>query len=690
VYDIQNAFVSNSFVYTTTTATNSNIQSISFGFGAGFGVQGLSEIETIFLGTDLLGSNNVSWLNSSLVSQANQAFMTVPIANYAYGFPKNPQGNSADIIYSCLDFQKFDIGVISGLSGINPGADYNVDPFVLVHEPLIAAFDRNDYVFRIQNASGIFTTGERILQTSAPLLYSELTVADETGFTVGESIYQGTLPTPTGSATIVDIFPSTNIIKVNNVEGTIATGTAIKSRISAASTNVTNVDPVSETASAKGIVKAGSNSSVLFVKRISFNNTFDVGGMILGTSSGVTADIAQITEDETIRQIGLNANVEANVVTANGSVTALQVTDSGFGYSNGELADYLSEDGTRSGLARLIVSGSGTGAGYWKSSKGFLSADKFIHDSDYYQEYSYEVLSKLPFEKYSEIFKKTMHTAGTRVFGSVILVEEANVVMTVPESNTVQSLYETVQFNSNSSVLANGAITFDNDYANGQLIFSNGEKVIYEAVGGNTAVTPLANAGFYYVAEANTTSVKLRTNPRVIQQYFNANTDIPAISFTASCTGTALTTVGSPALSVGMSVWSSTGVSLGTIVSGSVNAWVVSVGGSHSSQTMKATNNSISIARNMMLTNDVVRYTTSVGNTAITGLTNNSIYHVIAANSSAVKLAQTRGGAAISIVPGSTSENGHLLAITTINITANSTHSGVSTSGNFITLASEY
>jgi hypothetical protein len=139
-----------------------------------------------------------------------------------------------------------------------------------------------------------------------------------------------------------------------------------------------------------------------------------------------------------------------------------------------------------------------------------------------------------------------------------------------------------------------------------------------------------------------------------------------------------------------MSVWSSTGVSLGTIVSGSVNAWVVSVGGSHSSQTMKATNNSISIARNMMLTNDVVRYTTSVGNTAITGLTNNSIYHVIAANSSAVKLAQTRGGAAISIVPGSTSENGHLLAITTINITANSTHSGVSTSGNFITLASEY
>ena len=61
-----------------------------------------------------------------------------------------------------------------------------------------------------------------------------------------------------------------------------------------------------------------------------------------------------------------------------------------------------------------------------------------------------------------------------------------------------------------------------------------------------------------------------------------------AITFTASCSGTALTTVGSPALVVGMTVWSSTNVSLGTIVSGSVNSWVVSVGGTYASQTMTA------------------------------------------------------------------------------------------------------
>ena len=60
------------------------------------------------------------------------------------------------------------------------------------------------------------------------------------------------------------------------------------------------------------------------------------------------------------------------------------------------------------------------------------------------------------------------------------------------------------------------------------------------------------------------------------------------LSFTASCTSTVLTTTGSPALVAGMTVWSSTFVSLGTVVSGSANTWVVSVGGTYASQGMSA------------------------------------------------------------------------------------------------------
>lgn len=57
-------------------------------------------------------------------------------------------------------------------------------------------------------------------------------------------------------------------------------------------------------------------------------------------------------------------------------------------------------------------------------------------------------------------------------------------------------------------------------------------------------------------------------------------------AFTASCSGTTLTTVGSPPLVVGMTILSNSGTSLGTIVSGSANSWVVSIGGTFASQSM--------------------------------------------------------------------------------------------------------
>lgn len=634
VYDITDAYYPNNYVYTTTTSTNATLTSASFGFGAGFDVQNIGEIETIFLGTDLLASNNEEWLDGSLVAQANQEFMTLPIANYAYGFPKNPQGNSADIIYSCLNFEKFDIGVVGGLTSINPGAEYNVDPYVLIREPLIAAFSRNDYIIEIENPTRLFTPGERILQTSPNLQFYQLTLTDESGFVIGEKVYQGSVGTETATGVITDIFPANNIIKVNQVTGTFATSANVFSYISATTSNTTNVQLVEETAEAKGIVKSG-NSTVLFVKRISFNNTFEAGGLISGQNSDAEATIKSIIEDESVRQIGLNANVTANVVTANGTATALQVIDSGFGYSNGAIVNFVSEDGSRTGDARLIVSGSGVGSGYYRSSKGFLSADKFLHDSDYYQEYSYEVLSKLPFDKYSEIFKKVMHTSGTRVFGSVILTEEANTKITVAESNTVQTLFERIQFNSNSSIV-DGAIVFDNDYANNELVFANGDLVIYEALGGNTAVQPLSNGASYFVVSANTTSIKLATNSKVVQKTFNANTDV-------------------------------------------IN-----------NANLQIANNFIFLNYHNFNDNDVVRYITPAGNTAITGLTNNSVYFVVSANSTGVKLSSTRGGSPVTITAKSTSENGHTLSITTINITANSTHSGASTNGHFITLASEY
>jgi hypothetical protein len=74
----------------------------------------------------------------------------------------------------------------------------------------------------------------------------------------------------------------------------------------------------------------------------------------------------------------------------------------------------------------------------------------------------------------------------------------------------------------------------------------------------------------------------------------NWSSSLP-LSFTASRSGTTLTTVGSPALVVGMTVYNASGTSLGTIVSGSVNTWTTSSSGTVTSQTCVAANPGASV-----------------------------------------------------------------------------------------------
>jgi hypothetical protein len=187
-----------------------------------------------------------------------------------------------------------------------------------------------------------------------------------------------------------------------------------------------------------------SGANTVFVKRQQFDNKFELNKTLTGVSTGVTANLIQIEEFTGRYPIGFNARIDGNAFSANGVVTNLQVIDSGYGYSNNQTLVFSSEDGERSGTARAIVKGSGTGSGFYKTSKGFLSNISKVHDGDYYQEYSYDVLSRLPLDKYADMFKKVMHTAGTRFFGTVVIDTVSNTNVGIAShslsANTVEIL----------------------------------------------------------------------------------------------------------------------------------------------------------------------------------------------------------------------------------------------------------
>lgn len=826
------------------------------------------------------------------LTSANQQFYTLKIREAAYGFPKNPQGDAQATIYSTLNFGRFEIGVIDSLSNVDPGTDYNVDPYILAYQREIAGFGRHDFAMTVKDATSNFVVGEKINQIQANLSYYDLQVdggvygntydevvrsvnskdevvsgsdfiyvpsttvpvnittaldndtdfigvsgnlfsnndliryytdtgntaitglsnnsfyyvvaANSTGFKVSatsngsvldltgvttESFNSNTIvdadnfilltdastyfanDTPvtyftkasntvisslangavyyvryanstglalslTSGGANIDIAPQNpggtghflktynedanghNFVNYSNphsngvrvlyttttgntaisglsngsayyVVGSNTVGFQLSTTSGGANINITAAgseetghyfstipgflprdfiyssgganatiqsvyldgsnsfiriqgntgvisntetiqsytnlyisadiveDPVlvSVASTAKGIIKAGSNTSVLLVKRITFENTFQENIEVVGDVSGASANVVGVAEDYDTNPIGLNAVIEANVVTANGQVTNLEVIDSGVAYANAEVIQFNSADNTRSGTIKTELLGNGIGLGYYKSTKGFLSADMKIHDGDYYQEYSYEIFSKLSVDKYSDMFRKVMHTAGTKFFGSAEIIEDDSLPLALSEIGTgqevafnaqtdVDSNDETIQLDIQKHKRPLNALSDVNMTSDVISVRNNpflvDDLVLYYTDSGNTANFGLSNNSTYYVVTSNTTGIQLSS-----------------------------TEGGTP-------------VDLDDSLS--TSEW-----GHH----LVSYINPFSVG-------DTLYYYTATGNTVVTGMANATYYNVVATTPNTVKLANT-AGSNINITASVSSEVGHYL-----------------------------
>lgn len=103
----------------------------------------------------------------------------------------------------------------------------------------------------------------------------------------------------------------------------------------------------------------------------------------------------------------------------------VKVIDSGLGYEQREEAVLVSLSNTNLvTTGTILLTKQGQGEGFFKSTRGFLNSDKYIHDSYYYQDYSYEVRSSIVFNKYSDLLRKLWHPAGVEKFGRVLVSSE--------------------------------------------------------------------------------------------------------------------------------------------------------------------------------------------------------------------------------------------------------------------------
>lgn len=148
---------------------------------------------------------------------------------------------------------------------------------------------------------------------------------------------------------------------------------------------------------------------------------------------------------------GKNASIFSSTDFATGRITEVTITDSGYKYRDGEVIDIIDENGNVAARGTVRTTGVGSGEGFWSNidshlngyvrersgSLSYFESGKRIQDSKFYQEYSYEIGSKLNFGTYESTLKEIAHVAGTKVFGKFNLEDTKDVSISATTSIVV-------------------------------------------------------------------------------------------------------------------------------------------------------------------------------------------------------------------------------------------------------------
>jgi len=123
--------------------------------------------------------------------------------------------------------------------------------------------------------------------------------------------------------------------------------------------------------------------------------------------------------------VGNNAVVTGNVVLGTGLVQNVVVKNSGYGYHTlGEPIQLFNS--TQSNTNQITQGTINLGAvgfseGFWQGTQSFLDSNKYIQDSHFYQEYSYEIKFVKSIHKYIDILRELVHPTGNKVFGKTLI-----------------------------------------------------------------------------------------------------------------------------------------------------------------------------------------------------------------------------------------------------------------------------
>lgn len=300
----------------------------------------------------------------SLITDVIGDFLNVSLDSLNYNdIPpalKAMSGNTDPItidtaLEDAFDLTPFEIGRIESFKNVDPGRDYTNEVFTIALDRVMFNFSRNDQVVTLGLDSSTLTTNSIISQ----------------------------------------ILPSGKVIRG-----------IVRDKI------IYN-DPT------KPYVAS------LFVTSFSYYGFQDEYPIIF---NNVQYDVLDVSRNYSSDIYGFNAKIRSDTEFAEGKILAVKVIESGFGYIDDRIENLYDKNGIIAARGRVNARGQGITEGIWTSNEshinGFLEdgieyydGGQRIQDSNYYQDYSYEVLSKVGINTYERTLKDLAHVAGTKLFG---------------------------------------------------------------------------------------------------------------------------------------------------------------------------------------------------------------------------------------------------------------------------------
>lgn len=156
-----------------------------------------------------------------------------------------------------------------------------------------------------------------------------------------------------------------------------------------------------------------------------------------------------------IENPGYGIRVEVIDVDSNGAIQKLQIIRYGLGYRVGiPLINRVlySPTATEQATINLTLGSVITYPGFYSGEDGQLSTDKYIHDGEFYQQFSYVLYVDESLVRFKEFLNRLLHPAGFKMFGGLRSVPLLNGAISFPKDSpalirTYQPEYYTIKVN---------------------------------------------------------------------------------------------------------------------------------------------------------------------------------------------------------------------------------------------------